>query len=436
MGARIIAKPNLSQALTAVILAAGHGTRMRSRTPKVLHPICGRPMVDWVLDAVDEAGAQGHQGDRQPPPRRGRRASGRPGRGRLPARAAGHRARAAADPRRGPVARRRARRQRRLAAAHRRHHPQGDRRPPQAQAPGDHRAASTTARATTAASSAPPTARSSASSSARTRRRRCAPASTSSTSASTASTAARSSEALGKITNDNKAGEFYLHRRLPAPEARDHRHASTTPTRRWASRTGLRSRAATATMRRADPRPAMMLGRRHDRRPRQHLRRRRPCASARTRSSSPSPSSRATRAIGPSCRIGPHVHIEDARIGDRSDCGPFAKLRPGTEIAEDVHIGSFAELVRTKVGRGSKVPHVSYLGDTDVGEDANIGAGTITANFDGDEQEPDRDRRRRLRRRGHDAGRARQTWQGIPHRGRFGGDQGRARRRDSRRSSS
>jgi len=87
--------------------------------------------------------------------------------------------------------------------------------------------------------------------------------------------------------------------------------------------------------------------------------------------------------IGRDCHIGPHAHIEDARIGDRSDCGPFVKIRPGTEIAEDVHIGSFAELVRTRVGRNSKVPHVSYLGDTDLGEDANIGAGTITANFDG-----------------------------------------------------
>ena len=87
--------------------------------------------------------------------------------------------------------------------------------------------------------------------------------------------------------------------------------------------------------------------------------------------------------IGIDCRIGPHVYIEDARLGDRSDCGPFAKLRPGTEVAEDVHIGSFAELVRSRVGRGSRVPHVSYLGDTDLGADANIGAGTITANFDG-----------------------------------------------------
>jgi bifunctional UDP-N-acetylglucosamine pyrophosphorylase/glucosamine-1-phosphate N-acetyltransferase len=87
--------------------------------------------------------------------------------------------------------------------------------------------------------------------------------------------------------------------------------------------------------------------------------------------------------IGTGCRVGPHVHIEDASIGDRSDCGPFVRLRPGTEIAEDVHVGSFAELVRTKVGRGSRVPHMSYLGDTDLGEDANIGAGTITANYDG-----------------------------------------------------
>ena len=87
--------------------------------------------------------------------------------------------------------------------------------------------------------------------------------------------------------------------------------------------------------------------------------------------------------IGAECRIGPHVYIEDATVGDRSDCGPFAKLRPGTAVAEDVHIGSFAELVRSRVGRGSRVPHVSYLGDTDLGEDANIGAGTITANFDG-----------------------------------------------------
>ena len=103
--------------------------------------------------------------------------------------------------------------------------------------------------------------------------------------------------------------------------------------------------------------------------------------------------------IGEDCRVGPFVEIKDSvlgngvrvvqswldgvEIGDGSDCGPFSKLRPGTRVAEAVHIGSFAELVRSRVGRGSKVPHVSYLGDTTVGEDVNIGAGTITANYDG-----------------------------------------------------
>jgi bifunctional UDP-N-acetylglucosamine pyrophosphorylase / glucosamine-1-phosphate N-acetyltransferase len=108
---------------------------------------------------------------------------------------------------------------------------------------------------------------------------------------------------------------------------------------------------------------------------------------------------RGNTTIGEDCRIGPFTEISDSMIGDGvhvqhswldgaelasgSDCGPFAKLRPGTRVGEGVHIGSFAELVRSRVGRGSRVPHVSYLGDTTVGEDVNIGAGTITANYDG-----------------------------------------------------
>ena len=103
--------------------------------------------------------------------------------------------------------------------------------------------------------------------------------------------------------------------------------------------------------------------------------------------------------VGEDCRIGPFTEVRDSVIGDGahvrqawlegaelgagSDCGPYAKLRPGTRVAEGVHIGSFAELVRSSVGRGSRVPHVSYLGDATVGEDVNIGAGTITANYDG-----------------------------------------------------
>jgi bifunctional UDP-N-acetylglucosamine pyrophosphorylase/glucosamine-1-phosphate N-acetyltransferase len=92
--------------------------------------------------------------------------------------------------------------------------------------------------------------------------------------------------------------------------------------------------------------------------------------------------------IGRDCRVGPFVEIRDSSLGDGSDCGPFSKLRPGTEVAEGVHVGSFAELVRSRVGRGSKVPHVSYLGDASVGEGVNIGAGTITANYDGQAKNP------------------------------------------------
>jgi bifunctional UDP-N-acetylglucosamine pyrophosphorylase / glucosamine-1-phosphate N-acetyltransferase len=108
--------------------------------------------------------------------------------------------------------------------------------------------------------------------------------------------------------------------------------------------------------------------------------------------------------VGEDCQIGPFVQIKDSTIGDRvriehswldgarfdsdSDCGPFAKLRPGTQVGERVHIGSFAELVRSSIGRGSAVPHVSYLGDTTVGRDVNIGAGTITANYDGNRKNP------------------------------------------------
>ena len=86
--------------------------------------------------------------------------------------------------------------------------------------------------------------------------------------------------------------------------------------------------------------------------------------------------------IGDGCRV-EHSWLRDVRIGDRSDCGPYVRLRPGTVLAEDVHIGSFAEINRTSIGSGSKVPHLSYLGDAVVGRNVNIGAGTITANYDG-----------------------------------------------------
>ncbi len=63
--------------------------------------------------------------------------------------------------------------------------------------------------------------------------------------------------------------------------------------------------------------------------------------------------------------------------------GPFARIRPDTTLDEDVHIGNFVELKKTDIGKGSKVNHLTYLGDSHIGTDTNIGAGTITCNYDG-----------------------------------------------------
>ena len=75
--------------------------------------------------------------------------------------------------------------------------------------------------------------------------------------------------------------------------------------------------------------------------------------------------------------------IENARIGEGSRIGPFARLRPGTELAGQTHIGNFVELKNSRVGTGSKINHLSYVGDTTIGERSNVGAGVITCNYDG-----------------------------------------------------
>ncbi|MFM2080323.1 MAG: bifunctional UDP-N-acetylglucosamine diphosphorylase/glucosamine-phosphate N-acetyltransferase [Cyanobacteriota bacterium] len=103
--------------------------------------------------------------------------------------------------------------------------------------------------------------------------------------------------------------------------------------------------------------------------------------------------------IGSGCRIGPGCLISDARIGERveiihsvvrnaavaDDCsiGPFAQLRPGADLGEACRIGNFVEIKQSRIGAGSKVNHLSYIGDADLGRDVNVGAGTITANYDG-----------------------------------------------------
>ena len=366
----------MSSSLTAVILAAGHGTRMRSRTPKVLHVLCGRPMIDWVIDAAREGGA----GD----------------------------IKVVVNPHHADVA---AHLDGKVQVVYQRD-PKGTAHALQ-QVEGlngevlvvngdsplltadtvrrvveSHRAAE---RPATLASVIDPrrddgrivrghdgefkkiVERKDASDEVRKNVHEfnvgiyCFDG-------------GRLQDALAKVSDDNKATEYYL------TDVFLHLHPVNVvqladPNEAMGIKDRIRLAAATKIMQGrildrlmesgvtiTDPDSTFVDG---------------TVTIGQDTLVEPFSVIKGNTAIGSECRIGPHVYIEDARIGDRSDCGPFVKIRPGTEIAEDVHIGSFAELVRTKVGRNSKVPHVSYLGDTDLGEDANIGAGTITANFDG-----------------------------------------------------
>ena len=93
--------------------------------------------------------------------------------------------------------------------------------------------------------------------------------------------------------------------------------------------------------------------------------------------------------IGPGVKIGAGAeilafsHLNGAIIGPGCIVGPHARLRPGTELAANVHIGNFVEVKASKIGAGAKASHLSYIGDAEVGEHSNIGAGTITCNYDG-----------------------------------------------------
>lgn len=106
-----------------------------------------------------------------------------------------------------------------------------------------------------------------------------------------------------------------------------------------------------------------------------------------------------TSVIGRCCEIGPSTRLQNTKVGDNTvlhfvyshDCeidvdvtaGPYVHLRPGTKLAQGVKIGNFVEVKNSQVGAGSKIPHLSYIGDTDIGQKVNIGSGTITVNYDG-----------------------------------------------------
>ena len=103
--------------------------------------------------------------------------------------------------------------------------------------------------------------------------------------------------------------------------------------------------------------------------------------------------------IGQDCEVGPSTRIADSRLDDGASVqfsvvngarvrrgasvGPYANVRPGTDLAEDSRAGSFVEIKASRIGRGSKVPHLSYVGDATIGMDTNIGAATVTVNYDG-----------------------------------------------------
>nr|WP_294864134.1 bifunctional UDP-N-acetylglucosamine diphosphorylase/glucosamine-1-phosphate N-acetyltransferase GlmU [uncultured Pseudogulbenkiania sp.] len=82
-------------------------------------------------------------------------------------------------------------------------------------------------------------------------------------------------------------------------------------------------------------------------------------------------------------KIAPFSHLEDAVVGAGCKIGPYARLRPGSELAEQVHIGNFVEVKKSRIGVGSKVNHLTYIGDAEIGSGSNIGAGTVTCNYDG-----------------------------------------------------
>lgn len=87
--------------------------------------------------------------------------------------------------------------------------------------------------------------------------------------------------------------------------------------------------------------------------------------------------------VGDGCEVKPYSVLEEAKLGQHCHVGPFARLRPGSELAEGVHVGNFVETKKAKLGKGTKAGHLAYLGDAVVGEGCNIGAGTITCNYDG-----------------------------------------------------
>jgi bifunctional UDP-N-acetylglucosamine pyrophosphorylase / glucosamine-1-phosphate N-acetyltransferase len=206
--------------------------------------------------------------------------------------------------------------------------------------------------------------------------------------------------ALERITNDNEAGEYYLGDVLPLIRAEGLRvtaHAASDP----AANLGVNTRAdlalATTEARRRILEHHMLAG----------VTLIDPDSTwidadvelAPDVTIEPGTSLRGHTSVAAGSTIGPHSTLIDARVGERvtiphsylTDCevgddcqiGPFAYLRPGTRLAAGAKAGTFVELKNSEIGEGAKVPHLAYVGDSEVGAGSNLGAGSITANYDG-----------------------------------------------------
>ncbi|MFM9043927.1 MAG: bifunctional UDP-N-acetylglucosamine diphosphorylase/glucosamine-1-phosphate N-acetyltransferase GlmU [bacterium] len=208
-------------------------------------------------------------------------------------------------------------------------------------------------------------------------------------------------DALGEISNDNSQGEYYLPDVLPAMREAGKTIAACVTD---AVAVGVNDKIELAAVE-AEARKALLEG---------HMRAGvtvvDPASTwidadveiAEDVRIEPGCSIKGATAIKAGALIGPHSTLIDSKVGERSEVrnshldsctigdgvlvGPFAHIRPGTELADGSKVGSFVEIKNSRIGKGAKVPHLSYVGDADVGEESNLGAATITANYDGKEK--------------------------------------------------
>ncbi len=212
--------------------------------------------------------------------------------------------------------------------------------------------------------------------------------------------AAPLTEALDSLTNDNSAGEYYIGDVLPMFRAAGRRvvaHQASDPNVNLGVNNRVDLAAATAEARRQILERHMLAG----------VTIVDPATTwidagveiAPDTTIEPGSSLRGATTVGADSIIGPHStlidttvgeqarvvhsHLDGATVGNLANVGPFAHLRPDSVLGQQAKAGAFTEIKNSEIGEGAKVPHLAYVGDADVGPDANVGAGSITANYDG-----------------------------------------------------